>query len=105
VYRYLDIILEDFDLGNERDEYLELTSGLVRDLLKGSCTKLFYIYKWKNLTVLFVISTETGYDIVLLKFQHFLMSSKLVETKDTCLFSLGKNDFGKSIIKKNIKLI
>jgi hypothetical protein len=78
VYRYLDIILEDFDLENERDEYMELTPGLVRDLLKGSCTKLFYIYKWKNLTVLFAISMETGYDIVLLKFQHLFNVFKIV---------------------------
>ena len=52
VYRNLDIILEDFDLENEWDKYMELTSSLVRDLLKGLCAELFYIYKWKNLPVL-----------------------------------------------------
>ena len=67
VYRNLDIILEDFDLENEWDKYMELTSSLVRDLLKGLYAELFYIYKWKNLPVLFVISMKTGYDIVLLK--------------------------------------
>lgn len=46
------IILEDFYLENEWDKYMELTSSLVRDLLKGLCAELFYIYKWKNLPVL-----------------------------------------------------
>ena len=46
---------------------MELASSLVRDLLKGLYAELFYIYKWKNLPVLFVISMKTGYDIVLLK--------------------------------------
>ena len=45
VYRNLDIILEDFDLENELDKYMELTSNLFRYLLKGSCAELFYIYK------------------------------------------------------------
>ena len=89
------IILEDFDLENEWDKYMELTSSLVRDLLKGLFAKLFYIYKWKNLPFLYVISMKTGYDIVLLKSQYLYNVSKLVETKDTCLFSLGKNDLGK----------
>ena len=76
---------------------MELTSSLVRDLLKGLFAKLFYIYKWKNLPFLYVISMKTGYDIVLLKSQYLfnLMSPKLVETKETCLFFIGKNDFGK----------
>ena len=48
---------------------------------------------------------KTGYDIVLLKSQYLFNISKLAETKDTYLFSLCKNDLGKSIIKKKIKLI
>ena len=71
---------------------MELTSNLVRDLLKGLCAELFYIYNWKNLSVLFVISMKTGYDIVFLKSQYLFNVSKLAETKDTCLFSLCKND-------------
>ena len=46
------IILEDFDLENEWDKYMELTTNLVRDLLKGLCAELLYIYKWKNLPFL-----------------------------------------------------
>ena len=84
---------------------MELASSLVRDLLKGLYAELFYIYKWKNLPVLFVISMKTGYDIVLLKSQYLFNVSKLAETKDTCLFSLCKNDLWKSIMMKKIKII
>jgi len=33
---------------------MELTSNLVRDLLKGLCAELLYIYKWKNLPFLYL---------------------------------------------------